>query len=255
MASHDERPPPLERPLAALLAAEMENYERACEPPSAAEWEAYAAHEEARLEERCADLISSLAPAMRAPSPAHRRSSRAGELQRGFLHGRGGRHRRSRSAPLQPRAAERLQPRAAAASRAAARRSPDLGLICSSSSSASSSSAAESAYTIGSSAGRSTFSLSDEDVEMLAEECAPCAVEGASELPKGGVGGKVKGSACRACGCRLPLTACASACKCGEIFCAAHMHEHACRFDYKRGHEAKLREENPKMEGPKLERM
>ena len=254
MASHDELPPPLERPLAALLAAEMENYERACEPPSAAEWEAYAAHEEARLEERCAELISSLAPAMRAQSPAHRRSRAAGELQRGF-HSRGGRHRRSRSAPLQPRAVERLTPRAAAASRAAMRRSPDLGLLCSSSSSASSSSPGESAYTIGSSAGRSTFSLSNEDCEMLAEECSPCAVDGPHELPKGGVGGKVKGTACRACGCRLPLTACASACKCGEIFCAAHMHEHACVFDYKRGHETKLREENPKLEGPKLERL
>ena len=40
-----------------------------------------------------------------------------------------------------------------------------------------------------------------------------------------------------------------------EAFCANHMHAHNCVFDYKTAHEAKLREENPQVEGHKLERL
>merc|ERR1719502_492092 len=76
MPSHDEPPPPsADHVPLALLAAEanaaMEAYEQAITPPTAAEWAEYLAHEETRLEERCADLIASLTPALPTPATAH----------------------------------------------------------------------------------------------------------------------------------------------------------------------------------------
>ena len=68
---------------------------------------------------------------------------------------------------------------------------------------------------------------------------------------------KVKGLACKQCSCRLPLTACASACKCGDVFCAECMpaSRHACPVDYKAMHIKKLQEDNPKLGSQRLERM
>jgi len=66
---------------------------------------------------------------------------------------------------------------------------------------------------------------------------------------------KPKGATCKSCGTRLPLTAAASACKCGHAFCARHMHDHKCSHDYRAPARAKLAEDNPKLEGTKLERM
>ena len=68
---------------------------------------------------------------------------------------------------------------------------------------------------------------------------------------------KVKGLACKKCSCRLPLTACASACKCGEIFCAECMPAscHSCPVDYKAMHMEKLQQDNPKLGSQRLERM
>ena len=42
-------------------------------------------------------------------------------------------------------------------------------------------------------------------------------------------------------------------CKCGESFCANHMHAHNCVFDYKTAHEAKLREDQGDLEGAERE--
>ena len=128
----------------------------------------------------------------------------------------------------------------------------------------------------------SSVSLSEDEamleVALLAEECCvPCLAD--HEPPSalapsvgaeggGAVGGvdgplapegpktKVHRAACHACGCRLPLTASASSCKCGFTYCAHHMHAHACMHDHKRGHEERLREDNPKIEsGRMLERL
>jgi len=61
---------------------------------------------------------------------------------------------------------------------------------------------------------------------------------------------------CKACNLRLPLTAtCASACQCGDIFCARHLHAHDCSFDYHSREQHKLAEDNPKMAPSKLERL
>lgn len=241
MPAHDELPPvSIDRPVASLLAAELEAYEKACAPPTAEEWEAYVTHEETRLEERCADLIASLVPSLPSPPLARRR-----EAKRGFGAGARGRMRRSRSAPLIARGSSAK----AQLSQSARRATSDLDLFASSSTTTTSSNFA--------------FSEDEEAIfdetslcqEVLCQEVLCQEMDGPPHLPKGGKGGKVKGIACKGCGGRLPLTACATACKCGDNLCAKCSFDHCCPFDYKSKHESKLREENPKMEGPKLERM
>ena len=59
---------------------------------------------------------------------------------------------------------------------------------------------------------------------------------------------------CMVCAARLPVTASIQArCRCGELFCAAHMHSHACKHDYKAAFANQLRAANPKVEPMKLE--
>jgi len=61
-------------------------------------------------------------------------------------------------------------------------------------------------------------------------------------------------NACKACGVRLPLTAyLGCGCKCGHVFCAAHLHEHDCPFDHRAIHKRKLAAANPKLSAPKLD--
>ena len=266
MPSHDDAPPRSQfseqLPLQALLAEQVEAFEHAMVPPTKEEWSVYMELEESRLEERCADLISSLAPSL--PSPISSKRAHRGDIAPSS----------SSARPSRPK------PRTSFA----ARRRPSTDLSSSVSSISSAGGLSESAE------------AEDNEVEVdgmeldltLAQECmedvesddesalcvlidegcensstAPAlvsstnsvshedAVEAKAEMPKK----KVKGKACKSCGCRLPLTACASACKCGESFCANHMHAHNCVFDYKTAHEAKLREENPQVEGHKLERL
>lgn len=228
MPAHDEPAVlPLEghqRPMA-LLAAEMAAYEQAVAPPTELEWAAYMYHEEERLEMRCAELIASLTPALASPSPVKRRSRRA--PRNGSVQGLG---------------------------------SSSSSVMSSTPSAADGVDATDDDDAPTSADEEETGGLAGElslDADATCGVCegseAGVVVDGRVELPKGG---KVKGGgACKSCGCRLPLTACAAACKCGHIFCAAHMHEHACAFDYKAPHEAKLRTNNPKTEGAKLERM
>jgi len=63
------------------------------------------------------------------------------------------------------------------------------------------------------------------------------------------------GACCATCAVRLPaMTASLQArCRCGELFCARHMHAHACKHDYKAAQALHLRDANPKVEPPKLE--
>jgi len=61
---------------------------------------------------------------------------------------------------------------------------------------------------------------------------------------------------CKGCDCRLPLTAtCTSVCQCGDLFCGRCMHEHPCSFDRHQRQQRRLKEENPKMTPPKLDRL
>jgi len=62
-----------------------------------------------------------------------------------------------------------------------------------------------------------------------------------------------KGSRCYECDARLPVTACIQCvCRCGDSFCASHMHTHKCPFDYRAGAQHRLRESNPKLAPAKL---
>lgn len=276
MPAHDDPPPcSVERPLHAMLAAELEAYERAVELPSEAEWQAYMEFEEDRLEERCAELIASLAPPQqRSPHPSTRRRE---------TRTRGGRPRRSRSAPLHARGGSSGWGCEASADAppGARRQQRQQQLLLGSSSSATSlvgggssaphSSARHSGLHVEETEGEASATtgallLSDECCNEVMHEVMHEALltpgtprtprcGDSPALPKGGTGGKVKGIACFGCGCRLPLTACATACKCGENYCPRCAGTHVCRFDYKRRHAQRLRDENPKMEGGKLERL
>ena len=61
------------------------------------------------------------------------------------------------------------------------------------------------------------------------------------------------GRRCTACHVRLPLSAEVSAsCKCKQLFCGAHMHSHACTYDFKSEARAHLRETNTPVRFAKL---
>ena len=58
---------------------------------------------------------------------------------------------------------------------------------------------------------------------------------------------------CASCCVRLPLTAVhTSVCRCGALFCGAHLHAHACAHDYKAEAKARLRASNPEVAPAKL---
>jgi len=59
---------------------------------------------------------------------------------------------------------------------------------------------------------------------------------------------------CKTCDVRLPLTAhLGCGCKCGHVFCTAHLHCHDCEFDHRSIHKRKLAAANPKLSAPKLD--
>ena len=61
------------------------------------------------------------------------------------------------------------------------------------------------------------------------------------------------GDRCAVCDCKLPLTACMqSRCKCGQLFCGAHMHGHVCSFDYRAVARDRLQKEHPTIAPAKL---
>ena len=89
--------------------------------------------------------------------------------------------------------------------------------------------------------------------------CAPCAPADADKentrvLPPAAPPAKVrKGDRCACCNVRLPITAVVqSKCRCGELYCSAHMHSHTCTFDYKTTFKDKLRHDTPVVAPAKL---
>ena len=270
-------------------------YELSCMPPSLGEWEQYCAHEEERLEERCADLVSSLAPVL-PPSPRTVSASRS--FRRPPAAGTDAsppsaasssleRVRRSRSPGAAEHRRRHRRSRLDAALALAADSTDAVGdpllpssrtASSSSTSTFSSSDGAEGSGALlngdGASCGACTDDCTDEadsegdehlsdslpPIEHVSSTSSSCSVSvgppTSAPSPNPMAPKKVKGSACKQCNCRLPLTACASACKCGEIFCAACMPAscHACPIDYKGMHIKKLRDDNPKLGSQRLER-
>eukprot|EP00325_Prymnesiales_sp_UTEX-LB-985_P029700 CAMPEP_0174722510 /NCGR_PEP_ID=MMETSP1094-20130205/38646_1 /TAXON_ID=156173 /ORGANISM="Chrysochromulina brevifilum, Strain UTEX LB 985" /LENGTH=437 /DNA_ID=CAMNT_0015923385 /DNA_START=71 /DNA_END=1384 /DNA_ORIENTATION=+ len=103
--------------------------------------------------------------------------------------------------------------------------------------------------------------LVEEGLDDHSEGCMSCAAAEGSDAPISlpqsiKPTGTARKLSCKACGCRLPLTAATtSSCACGDVFCAAHMHEHSCDFDFHGREQQKLAKANPKVENSKLERM
>jgi len=67
--------------------------------------------------------------------------------------------------------------------------------------------------------------------------------------------GKEQSSArrCAECDVKLSISACIHAtCRCGQSFCAAHMHEHKCTYDYRTRAQERLRTGNPKLMPSKM---
>ena len=55
---------------------------------------------------------------------------------------------------------------------------------------------------------------------------------------------------CQVCRKKLGLTG--TPCRCGPLFCAAHIHDHGCTYDYKAEAVAELRRNNPVISPPKV---
>ena len=234
-SAHDE-PSVVHIELPPSLLDNFEGLEIACIPPTLAEWESYCAQEEERLEERCADLINSLAPSL--PSPATSLRARGKALPKGVL------RRSARSSS--PNASERRRARRSRLEAAMAEAAAEV--LGSSSSSAHSS-------CVGCDDDESS---DDEQRQQSSDDAKLPAVEAVvASAPSPTKHQVKKGRTCSltGCECRLPMTACTSACRCGEAFCAEHMHCHDCPVDYRKMQQSKLREDNPKLEGHKLERM
>lgn len=204
--------------------------------PYAQAREMLVAAEEARLEERCALLIRTLpelgdsvgavdAPASPCSSTPSAKSRPRGEGLR-------------RQQPRWPRAAERRTERAVwkpVASAEAASAADDSEVL--------------NAVEWSAANGAICRVVDDELAEvstgsLMLPDALPSATA-ARKRPR-----------CKACNCRLPLTAaCGSTCQCGDLFCARHMHAHDCIVDYRSREQRKLQEDNPKLEASKLERL
>jgi len=77
------------------------------------------------------------------------------------------------------------------------------------------------------------------------------------QRPRGGQAAKGQGQRsarrCAECDVKLPISACIHAmCRCAQSFCAAHMHEHKCTFDYRTSAQQRLRTSNPKLKPAKM---
>lgn len=183
------------------------------------DWDAIAAEEEARLEQRCAELVQTLDEA--AASPVAPISPRF-DAEPVTSSAAGSKHRRQSSVP---------PPAEGGGGKAAATDVAAMMAMC------------------------AECTIEPDDASICATASASaCELVAPSPSP-GAKEGKIKGMACKSCGCRLPLTACTSSCRCGHAFCAEHMHTHDCAIDYRGMSRRKLREDNPKLEGPKLERL
>jgi hypothetical protein len=279
--------------------AALEEYENDMRDLSALPYaqarELLVAAEEARFEERCALLVSSLpasllaaAPAAAAPSPRQRsphRSPRPPTTPRTGPGGRGAAGwpagpRHSRILARSPRASPSMAPSMApmdlcvsfsaaelmAIEAAAAATASSLGASSCYTASFEGDEAASSAAAVSAIADGLCCAIDDEQLLsasagrlVLPESVLSDARAAGNSSSSGSGGGTVpsrKRLYCKGCDCRLPLTAtCTSVCQCGDLFCGRCMHEHPCSFDRHQRQQRRLKEENPKMTPPKLDRL
>lgn len=259
--------------LPAALLTELDALEACAHPISAAEWEGITQAEEELLEARCAHLVSAL-----APSPVGGAEVMAAGPRSPERHARSREIRSTAILDVHTCRAQQPKPRRSRSAPVVGVEAADIFSALSSSSSAVTS-AFHGGTSLASTCGSCAVALSGMDRSTpdmhrtaavmdrssedghdgeaepsvsVAEYESGAALEGvhASKHQK-----IRKGVACVSCGTRLPLTATTSACKCGNTFCAAHMHDHKCTHDYQTSSRAKLAQDNPKLEVDKLERM
>ena len=281
--------------------ASLEEYENGMRDLSAMPYaqarELLVAAEEARFEERCALLVSSLPASLLAAAPvaapaspqrSPHRSPRPPSTPRTGPGGRGAAGwpaaagpagpRHSRILARSPRAAPSMAPMDLCVSFSAA----ELMAIEAAAGASSSSHGASSCYTAsfeGDEAASSAAAVSAiadglccaiDDEQLLSGASASAgrlvlpesvlsdarAAGNSSSSSSGGTAPSRKRLYCKGCDCRLPLTAtCTSVCQCEELFCGRCMHEHPCSFDRHQRQQRRLKEENPKMTPPKLDRL
>lgn len=203
--------------------------------PTAEEWELMAQEEESLLEEKCIELVRTMAPPPLPDVLPASATAIAPSMPRSV-----GRRGRSWARPGTPRTPQR----------------PSIGKKMERSASFADleGSLASSASHHNNGSYLACGPCADDDAP--AGEMEPCQLPTSPVTPLGPKRGKVsKGFTCFECERRLPLTACASACKCGEVYCAEHMHSHNCSHNYRAQAQSKLREDNPKLESSRLERM
>ena len=279
--------------------AALEEYENDMRDLSAMPYaqarELLVAAEEARFEERCALLVSSLPasllaadPVAAALSPRQRsphRSPRPPTTPRTGPGGRGAAGwpagpRHSRILARSPRASPSMAPSMApmdlcvsfsaaeliAIEAAAAATASSLGASSCYTASFEGDEAASSAAAVSAIADGLCCAIDDEQLLsasagrlVLPESVLSDARAAGNSSSSGSGGGTVpsrKRLYCKGCDCRLPLTAtCTSVCQCGDLFCGRCMHEHPCSFDRHQRQQRRLKEENPKMTPPKLDRL
>lgn len=44
-------------------------------------------------------------------------------------------------------------------------------------------------------------------------------------------------------------------CKCNKIYCIKHLHDHSCKYDYKKEQKEKIKTENPKIVNEKIQKL
>jgi hypothetical protein len=77
--------------------------------------------------------------------------------------------------------------------------------------------------------------------------------DGGVAAAHGKVQNSKRGDRCACCDVRLPITACVqSTCKCGVMFCAAHLQNHTCAFDHKAAARRTLNKANPLIAADKV---
>lgn len=201
----------------------------------------------ARLEETCSKLVDTLRPDEKSASPEVTAAAAKEEkkgwgkgLSKGFLNKP---KRKRRAAPAEAVAAA-AAPAASEAAVATSSCAPVAMDVCSA------------VCSEGKEGGLVSVNPATGEVMFAAPTAPTSPPSGPAATPpaaKKAAGAASERPRCSVCVARLPITATQAPCRCGGLYCAAHMHCHECQFDYKTSARSRLRESNPEIVPRKLE--